>query len=86
MRPGSKPGTAGLSTVPGKANGVDVKVLHDTGCTAAVIRRDLVHEDQCTADTIGKAEIAMVHMLLDDWRVCASRTPCVKSLLETFWS
>ena len=69
VKPVSKPGTVGLSTVPGKANGVDVKVLRDTGCTAAVIRRNLVHKNQRTGDyrcyrmldgTVGKAEIAMV--------------------------
>jgi len=70
VRPGEiKPGTNGLPVKPGRANGVEVSVLRDTGCTAVIIRRSLVHEDQLTGmhryyrmldGTVGKAQIAMV--------------------------
>ena len=70
VRPGDiKPGTNGLPIRSGRANGVEVSVLRDTGCTAVIIRSSLVHENQFTGTyryyrmldgTVGKAQIAMV--------------------------
>ena len=60
-----------LPIVPGVANGQDVKVLRDTGCTAAIIRKSLVKPNQyinkkaiyVTVDqTAHPCQIAEVHI------------------------
>jgi len=62
---------ARLPTVTGKVNGCSVSVLRDTGCTTAVIRRDLVTDEQRTGKfkcyrvldgSIGRAETAVVNV------------------------
>jgi len=58
-----------LPTVQGKVNGNVVSVLRDTGCTTAVVRRNLVAEEQLTGrykfyrvfdGSIDRAEIAII--------------------------
>ena len=62
---------ARLSTVTGRVNGCSVSVLRDTGCATAVIRHDLVTDEQRTGKfkcyrvldgSIGRAETAVVNV------------------------
>ena len=66
-----KYGNNKLPIKSGRANGVEVSVLCGTGCTAVIIRRSLVREDQFTGmyryyrmldGTVEKAQIAMVEI------------------------
>ena len=75
--------TSRLPIEAGKANGVDVSVLRDTGCTTIVIRRDLVQDSQLTGEfryyrmldgTVKKAEIALVDM---ETPYVSGKLPCL---------
>jgi len=72
-----------LPTVTGQVNGRDVSVLRDTGCTTAVIRKDLVTGEQRTGQykcyrmidgSIGRAEVAVVDV---DSPVYTGRVECL---------